>query len=112
MKKIVLFIFSGLLRHALAAQRVVSFSGDLTDSTTVQKKRKLEALGFIVTVTPIAAPAPKILGYTTFINRYHNKPLLPFSLTDMNGVVVSSEGLKNKIVHINFWSVTCVPCIQ
>lgn len=47
----------------------------------------------------------------SFVQRYKNKPLPPFSLKAMDGSIISSESLKGKAVMLNFWSVTCQPCI-
>lgn len=47
----------------------------------------------------------------TFIEKYTDKLLPSFRLYDVNGKLVTSNDLKGKIVHINFWSVTCGPCI-
>jgi len=47
-----------------------------------------------------------------FRNAYLNKDLPKFSLTDINGEKISSDNLKGKIVHINFWSISCKPCIE
>ncbi len=35
-----------------------------------------------------------------------------FSMTDMNGKTISSESLLGKVVVLNFWFVTCKPCIE
>ncbi len=35
-----------------------------------------------------------------------------FSMTDMNGKTISSESLVGKVVVLNFWFVTCKPCIE
>ena len=35
-----------------------------------------------------------------------------FSMTDINGKTISSESLLGKVVVLNFWFVTCQPCIE
>lgn len=40
------------------------------------------------------------------------KPALPFSVTDINGNEYSLEGLKGKVIVINFWFVECKPCVM
>lgn len=34
-----------------------------------------------------------------------------FSYTDINGNLLSSDSLKGKVIVLNFWSITCGPCI-
>lgn len=34
-----------------------------------------------------------------------------FSYTDINGNFLSSDSLKGKVIVLNFWSITCGPCI-
>ncbi|MEO1652779.1 MAG: TlpA disulfide reductase family protein, partial [Bacteroidota bacterium] len=52
------------------------------------------------------------VGNEAFIKRHTNQTLPDFELVDMEGNKISSEDLKGKRVHINFWSTTCKPCIQ
>jgi thiol-disulfide isomerase/thioredoxin len=40
----------------------------------------------------------------------HPKPVPDFSLSDMNGNIISSNSLQGKIVLINFWASWCPPC--
>src|SRR5215472_8401012 len=35
-----------------------------------------------------------------------------FSLSDMRGRTVTSDGLRGKVVVLNFWTKTCGPCLQ
>jgi thiol-disulfide isomerase/thioredoxin len=37
--------------------------------------------------------------------------IAPFSFTDINGNLLSSDLLKGKVIVINFWGTTCTPCI-
>lgn len=39
------------------------------------------------------------------------KSIAPFSFTDINGNLLSSDSLKGKIIVLNFWGTTCAPCI-
>lgn len=39
------------------------------------------------------------------------KSIAPFSFTDINGNLLSSESLKGKVFVLNFWGTTCAPCI-
>jgi cytochrome c biogenesis protein CcmG/thiol:disulfide interchange protein DsbE len=48
---------------------------------------------------------------TNFTKSNSGKLLPAFYLTDVNGKKFTSADLKGKVVHINFWSVTCGPCI-
>lgn len=34
----------------------------------------------------------------------------PFVITDARGMQMNVTGLRNKVVFVNFWSLTCVPC--
>lgn len=42
---------------------------------------------------------------------WQQKKLPIFALKDLQGNLISTENLKGKIVHINFWSTACKPCI-
>lgn len=35
-----------------------------------------------------------------------------FTVTDLNGIVYNNEGLKGKVVVINFWGIQCAPCVR
>ncbi|MEN8118960.1 MAG: TlpA disulfide reductase family protein [Bacteroidota bacterium] len=39
------------------------------------------------------------------------KTIAPFKYTDINGNLLSSDSLKGKVIALNFWSITCGPCI-
>ncbi|MFV8346564.1 TlpA family protein disulfide reductase [Flavobacterium sp. ZB4P13] len=39
------------------------------------------------------------------------KPITPFSFTDINGNLLSSDSLKGKVIVLNFWGTRCPPCI-
>jgi thiol-disulfide isomerase/thioredoxin len=54
----------------------------------------------------------KVLGNNSFVDAYLDRPLPPFTLTDLSGKVISSRELAGKKVHINFWSTSCKPCIE
>jgi thiol-disulfide isomerase/thioredoxin len=46
-----------------------------------------------------------------FVTAHLGKPLPHFELFDLQGNIVSSKSLLGKIVHINFWSPGCYPCV-
>lgn len=52
------------------------------------------------------------IGDQEFREKFKNKSLPEFSLSDINGKLISSKDLLGKKIHINFWSVTCKYCIQ
>jgi thiol-disulfide isomerase/thioredoxin len=54
----------------------------------------------------------KLLGDNSFADGHLDRPLPPFTLTDLSGKVISSRELAGKKVHINFWSTSCKPCIE
>lgn len=39
------------------------------------------------------------------------KSIPPFSFTDINGNLLSSDSLKGKVFVLNFWATSCAPCI-
>jgi peroxiredoxin len=41
-----------------------------------------------------------------------DKPVFNFSMTDIAGNIYTNENLKGKIVVLNFWFTTCLPCIK
>jgi thiol-disulfide isomerase/thioredoxin len=45
------------------------------------------------------------------IDKYVNQPLPAFSLAKLDGSLFHSTDLKGKVVHINFWSPGCPPCV-
>lgn len=47
-----------------------------------------------------------------FIARWTGKQLPYFKIKDINGQVIDSKEFAGKIVHINFWSTSCRPCIE
>lgn len=91
-------------------QLEVTVYGDPTDSTVLRQKMALEKKGFNVKVKPeVEKEKP---SDNEFINKWTNKKMPVFELTDLTGQQVSNEDFKEKIIHINFWSVTCKPCIE
>jgi thiol-disulfide isomerase/thioredoxin len=44
-------------------------------------------------------------------DKYLNQPLPAFSLARLDGSLFHSTDLKGKVVHINFWSPGCLPCV-
>jgi thiol-disulfide isomerase/thioredoxin len=47
-----------------------------------------------------------------FKEKWIGKPLPTFILKDKQGKVYSNNSLQNKLVVINFWSTTCIPCLK
>lgn len=50
--------------------------------------------------------------YGKRINFKENQRIPSFHFTDIKGNVLSSEDLTGKILVLNFWSITCGPCIK
>ncbi|MBC8111723.1 MAG: redoxin domain-containing protein [Verrucomicrobia bacterium] len=91
----------------------LTIRGNPQDSTVIKRKQDLEKKGFEVEISNKTALEMFLeSGDQVFRKAHLNKPLPDFELKDMNGKIISSKDLKGKFVHINFWSVTCVPCIQ
>ena len=94
-------------------QGVLTLEGDSTDTALIKRKQKLEAKGFLVKIKPKSGQKNSLVAMVdpVFLKRHRGKQLPDFQLTDINGNTVSSKNLLGKYVHINFWSVTCAPCI-
>jgi len=93
------------------AQLKVTLYGNEKDSSMVKQKERYEAKGFEVEILPEARIGEE--GEThPFIMKWTNKKIPEFKLTDLSGETVTLEDFKGKRIHINFWSVTCKPCIQ
>ncbi|WP_462252056.1 TlpA family protein disulfide reductase [Ekhidna sp.] len=113
MKKLTTYLFIIIVSLYAHAQLEITIYGDVNDSTVIKRKQAMEAKGFSVQVKP-----ERNLGaYETddnneFIAKWTGKKLPSFTLTDLEGNMVSNKDLQGKIVHINFWSVTCRPCIE
>lgn len=75
----------------------------------LEKIRKtIEAKGGTMTVTRPNEKKP----VHPFIARWTGRELPPFALKDINGKLVDSKTFAGKVVHINFWSTSCRPCIE
>ncbi|MBC6613164.1 TlpA family protein disulfide reductase [Hymenobacter sp. BT507] len=80
----------------------------------MQKKRRLEAQGFSVTIEEAKPTDNPLLtiGDQVFRQRHKGQRLPAFALRDVTGQWVRSQDLVGKRVHLNFWSTTCAPCMQ
>lgn len=45
-------------------------------------------------------------------DKWIDKPLPSFQWKDLSGKQFTNQSLKGKVVVLNFWSTTCVPCIE
>lgn len=108
-----LFVTITLLFASLTslAQLELTISGDPNDPAMIQKKERLESKGYSVKIKPENAPK-EVSGDKTFIDKWTNEQMPNFEFVDIAGKTISSDDLIGKYVHINFWSVTCRPCIQ
>ena len=52
-----------------------------------------------------AAPLKKCAAVDTQVHGYS-----AFALKDANGTIVTVGSMKGKVVFLNFWALTCVPC--
>lgn len=112
MKKFILFTICVLLFSINGfSQTEITIKGDPNDSTFIKKKNALESKGFKVKIKDENGNDTPT-GDLKFIKKHTNTQLPQFELKDIDGNIISSESLKGKLVHINFWSVTCKPCIE
>ena len=115
-RRIIFFLAAFFISFCSYAQVDVNLTlyGNPNDSTLIKKKAQFEAEGYTVTIEPNATDdeVEQSSGDRNFIKRHTNASLPSFELKDINGKPLSSEDLKGKWIHINFWSVTCKPCIE
>jgi len=45
------------------------------------------------------------------VNYIKGEKIAPFKFTDIQGKILSSDSLKGKVIVLNFWSMSCGPCI-
>jgi len=109
MKMISIFILLSLAISSFGQE--VTIYGDAQDEGIQKRKTSLEAKGFEVKVVP-ADEKDSEENMHPFIKKWSNSELPSFSLTSLDGQKIESETLKGKNVHINFWSITCKPCIE
>jgi len=50
--------------------------------------------------------------YGKRINYETGKKVVSFKYTDIQGKILSSDSLKGKVIVMNFWSISCGPCIK
>ncbi len=112
MKKLVLILLVMVSGWA-HAQIEVTINGDPSDSTVIKQKTTLEAKGFVVKIENLKeGEEPEPTGDVAFIKKYTGQNLPDFEYADLSGTTINSSALAGKKVHINFWSVTCKPCIE
>ncbi len=110
---LLMLILSAFISSTAIAQVEATIYGDINDPNTIKQKNALEAKGFLVQVKPEREKDSDTgSGDNAFISRWTGKKLPDLALTDMDGNPVIMEDLDGKIIHINFWSVTCKPCIE
>ena len=108
-----LFLFLYLISFSAAfGQKEVKMAGDTTNENFMRSVRKLEAQGWNVKIVPPSEMEEPGKSKARYGEIYKDNPLPEFSVTDLDGNVITANDLRGKIVHINFWSVTCAPCIE
>lgn len=110
MKKISIYITALFFSLITLGQLEITIYGDANDSTIIKRKQAMEEKGFSVQIKPEASKDTD--EDNPFIKKWTNKKMPQFNLVDLDGNSVSSKDLEGKLVHINFWSVTCKPCIE
>ncbi len=67
-----------------------------------EKEKEIQLTFEILSVDPFEAFSKKWVG----------QPLPAFALKDVNGKIHDNNSIQGKLTVINFWSVTCAPCIS
>ena len=95
------------------AKVTVTLTGDPNDPKITKKKQELESKGFAVEISK-ESEFDRFLkrGDKAFRQQHLNQSLPPFELKALDGNTVKSSDLTGKRVHMNFWSITCKPCID
>ncbi|MCA6073746.1 peroxiredoxin family protein [Fulvivirga sedimenti] len=110
--KILLLFLSILFCTPSLAQKEVRMAGDTTNEKFMNSVRTLEKQGWKVEIVSESEITNSQAKRSSVRENYVGKQVPSFILSDINGNNISSEDLKGKAVHINFWSVTCAPCIE
>lgn len=111
MKKLILSILVLTSSMIGFSQLEVTLEGSINDPNFLKQKKALEAKGFTVKMKGEEKDVILSEG-EQFVEKWTNAQIPTFSISDLNEIVISSEDIKGKFVHINFWSVTCKPCIE
>jgi cytochrome c biogenesis protein CcmG/thiol:disulfide interchange protein DsbE len=61
-------------------------------------------------VRPAATPGPHAWMREGYIARFTGKPAPDFALRDLHGALHRLSALRGKVVLLNFWYSSCVPC--
>ena len=101
-----------LISFSAAAQKEVRMAGDTTNEQFMNSVRKLREQGWNVKIVSQQELEKRSNDKRELRDSYVGQKLPEFTLTDINGRTIHSTDLKGKIVHINFWSITCAPCIE
>jgi len=105
---LILLVFCG----STMAQRNVKMAGDTTDAKFMESVKKLEAQGWNVEIVSEAEIKNEDPDKKPISEIHEGGKLPDFSYTTLDGQQLTLDDLKDKVVHINFWSVTCKPCIE
>ncbi|WP_242919639.1 TlpA family protein disulfide reductase [Pontibacter liquoris] len=54
----------------------------------------------------------RVEDFHAFVTRYKGQPLPALTFKTMTGETIRTADLKGKVVLLNFWSVTCGPCLK
>jgi peroxiredoxin len=101
-----------LISFSAAAQKEVRMAGDTTNEKFMNSVQKLRDQGWNVKIVSQEEIEKRSNDKRELRDNYVGRKLPDFTLTDVNGNTIHSSDLKGKIVHINFWSITCGPCIE
>ncbi len=63
-----------------------------------------------MSAAPAPTPGPHAWMRDPYIQRYTGHPAPPFVLKDLHGQTVRLPGYRGKVVLLNFWYSTCLPC--
>jgi peroxiredoxin len=81
------------------------------DSVAKYKIYGVDAINTIYNGDTVTTIYRLYYGEKPFTKRNKGRSLPAFALHDLDGHLLKSEELKGRIVHINFWSPNCYPCV-